>query len=615
MILGQKAPFSSCDNIPAQSLSSAHRYKDSGHPSWSWLPGHSPEYELTPTANRFSILADPGNSSAYSPWHSNASTSNANFRRRRKRAGKRHKVQRKSAGIVRLPTTESIVALGHEISTLCLEDKSFATEDPRGLNQSRCLPDVTTSRCFAINGSDWPPQLQSDTLPTPIQFTNPPPPSVKSCASVETTLASSFEPSSVPQKQPQLFDLSQFLDYHDAIYRWLSKSAFSQPLVTPEVSQGSNSLANSALLFLAQQEKPAAAACGHTFRKPLSPVPPSEDAFDWHQTVLATLGLRERHLVTTPFQAPGLKLPFKHSTQKFMDAPPISVSTGHGTKDHHAKETCRRLPLPLSCLQAFGGFRSASNPFLYDNWTVPRPTIPLPLPLSVLHPPQKASPIDPFRMARMESHPFLHSDTASMGHSNGYCPLTASFTCPCLSKNWEPRGDGLPYLSGPAGNLNMRHDSGCTLRVEAMSTPNESTTSRSPDEVRAQQVDSVFANRNPWVNGRLRSHPPISSRYCLDYWTRVGSKYLQNDIHPAFITPNQELEPEEEWVSISREFDRPPNEDDIDGFVSVGSDEEYEMVQRNTTLYDLDGWECIGHSLIVEIVSCDFDEDDYDEFL
>lgn len=669
MILGQ-TPFSSCDNIPAQPVSSARRSKDSDDPSYSWVPDHSPEYKFTHTANRFSILADPEKSSTYSPWHSNASISNANLRRRCGCAGKRHNIQGKSAGIARLRTTESIVALGHEIPTLCLEDNSsFATEDPRGLNHSRCLPDVTTSLCFEISGSDWPQQLQSDTLPTTLQFTNPPPLSVKSYASVETALASSFQPSRVPQTQPRLSTLSHFLDCHDATGCWQSKSAFSQPLVTTEVSQGSNSLPKSAPLFLARQKKLTATASGHTFGKLLSPILPSEDAFDSHQTALAILGLGEGRLVTAPSQAPELKLPFNLSTQRFMDALPVSVSTGHGTEYKHTKETHRRRPVPLSCLQAFGGFRSAFNPLLHDNWTVSRPTIPLPLPSSMCHPLRKASSMDSFCMAGMKSYPSLHSDPASIGYSNRYCPTTASFVCPCLSQNCESRGDSFPYLLGPAGNLNMRHDSGCTQRLGVMPTPTEPTTSRSPDEVRAQQVDSIFANRNPWVNGRLRSCPPISSRYCLDYWIRVSSKGWQKDVHSAFETPNQELEVEGEWIFIFRdetqtsssnlrvcgyqtgnsssvctghlstpfsplekgnsftilesshpayseqEFDQPQNEEDIDNALNVGSDEEYEIVQPNTTLYDLDGWECIGHSLIAELMSCDFDEDDNEEFL
>ncbi|EUC45891.1 hypothetical protein COCMIDRAFT_36400 [Bipolaris oryzae ATCC 44560] len=556
MIL-ERAPFSSCDNIPAQPLSSAHCSKDSGNPPCRWLPDHSPEYKFTPTANRFSVLAHPDKSSTYSPWHSNASTSNANPRRRRKRAGKRHKIQRKSAGIARLRTTESIVALGHKIPTQCLEDNSSsATGDPRDLNQSRYLPDVTSSLCFAINSSDWPPQLQSDTLPTTLPLTNPSLPSVKSCSSVETTLASNSQPSRVPQRQPRLFTLSQFLDCNDATGRWPSKSAFPQPLVTTEVSQGSNSLAESAPLFLARQKELAVKACGHAFKRPLSPILSPEDAFDSHQAVLAILGLEERPIFTAPSQVPELKPLFKPSTQRFMDALPVSVPIGNGTEGKHAKETYRRRPVPLSCLQAFGGFRSLSNPLLHYNWMASQPTTSLPPPWSVSHPLLRAYPTEPY--------PFLHSDPPSMGCLNAYCPMTATFTCPCLSQNSESRGGSFPYLAGSAGNLSTRHDSGWIVRPGVMSTPTEPTTSRSPDEVRAQQVDSIFANRNPRANGRLRSCPPITSRYCLDYWMRVGSQGWEKDICSPFETPNQELEAEEEWVSISRETDQQQNEDNID---------------------------------------------------
>ncbi|KAH7548810.1 hypothetical protein J3E72DRAFT_405495 [Bipolaris maydis] len=620
-------------------------------------------------ANRFSILADPDKPSTYSPWHSNASTSNANLRRRRKRAGKRHKTQRKSVGIARLRTTESTVALSYEIPTLCFEDNSSsATKDPRGLNQIRCLPDVTTSLCFAINGSDWPPQLQSDTLPTTLQFTNPPPPSVKSCASVETTIASRFQTSRVPQKRPRLFTLSQFLDCHDTTVRWPSKSAFSQPLVTTKDFRGSNSLAKSAPAFLARQKELAATACGHTFKKPLSLIMPSEDILDSHQRALAILGSRKHRLATDTSQAPELNLLSKLSMQRPMDALPVPVSIGHGTEDKHVKKTYRRRLVPLSCLRAFGGFRSIPNPLLQDTWTVSWPTIPLPLPSPVSHPLRRAYPTDSCRMAGMESYPSMHSDPASMGYSNGYCSTTASFECPCLSQNCESRGGNVPNSLGPAGSANMRHDSGCTPRLGVVSTPNEPTTSRSPDQVRAQQVDSIFANRNPWVNGRLRSCPPITSRYCLDYWMRMSSKSWPKDFHSASEAPNQELETDEEWICISpdetqtssanlrvcgcrpgntsvctgnlitpffpleksnpfikvesshptyseQEFNQPQNEDDIENILNVGSDEEYEMVQPSVTIYDLDGWECLGHSLIAEMVSCDFEEDNNEEFL
>jgi hypothetical protein len=215
----------------------------------------------------------------------------------------------------------------------------------------------------------------------------------------------------------------------------------------------------------------------------------------------------------------------------------------------------------------------------------------------------------------------------------------------------------------PAQPSIWRCDDSSTFHAGATATHTKSTTSRSPDNVQAQQVDSIFANRNPFVNGRLYSRctAPCTTLWCSLLRT---TPYSQDDLNSISGSPCQEMRLTQERIAVPRRntqispsaplgFGRRPtplspssventsarfspsqgsspstisesthlvgsqqalddleSADGTDHSLNRNLDEEYDIVQHDTVSIDWDEWEFVRSFSEFEPVSFDFREDE-----
>lgn len=513
-----------------------------------------------------------------------------------------HDIDNRNPNYDNLHVKEVISAFYQKLVAPCLDNVPAQTGGPHDVNHTRALQPANMTACFKTGSSHWSPQLRPNTVSTTRR-------SQKSALHQKTrlylprpTAHASTVSSQAPQKPPS-FIVEAFLDCPVTMGRFPSKSKFLKPQSIKRAPGDSHILTNSLKDNHAQRAPTATASYA-------SANPPH-----CHQTRLTTYSssiqsLRDRQAPPSPESQPTSTT--RLSLNDFMASSSTSKLVGKEMSSTLRQNLRQNMPVhPLS--QGFNSpFGDMTFPGLSDTALHPHvvnkaftqpgfteqwvqhedatvhncDTLPS-QPLATHCPEQQPDAPESPTLDDIEDYLGICDFVIGREESNASILPTIQFPPPCFPDGLFSQDDCSPS-SQSTGNSCPWNDAHAYLGQKLADF--SSRNGRFPVNPQAQQVDSIFANRDSSVRGRLYSRCVHCANYReldADLDTAAGSigqrsHWPQHPTPADCGTPYGELDLSQEWVAIPHDRTTPE-------LLA-----EYEIVSKDVEMPPMSPWELIA---------------------